>query len=94
METETGRYPLTIKKALSPSRSVTCYDPYQNIVVALEWDMPREIWTFPVEVVSLSEQGFERNYQSTMIMPIWPVDLSQGSKEIRIKLRLHQTNKT
>jgi hypothetical protein len=90
METEVGRYPLTIKKALSPSKSITCYDPYQNIVVALEWDTPQEIWTFPVEVVSLSEQGFERNYQSTMIMPIWPVDLSQGSKEIRITLRLQQ----
>jgi hypothetical protein len=42
-------------------------------------------------VVSLSEQGFERNYQSTMIMPIWPVDLTQGPKEIRIKLSLKQS---
>ena len=88
METEAGRYPLTIKKVLSPSKSVVCYDPYQNIVVSLEWDAPREIWTFPVEVVSLSEQGFERNYQSTMIMPIWPVDLTQGPREIHIKLSL------
>jgi len=91
METDTGRYLLTINKALPASKSVVCYDPYQNIVVFLEWDTPREIWTFPVEVVSLSEQGFERNYQSTMIMPIWPVDLTQGPKEIHIKLSLKQT---
>ena len=90
METEDGRYSLKIQKALSPSKNIVCYDPYQNIVVALEWDIPREIWTFPVEVVSLSEQGFERNYQSTMIMPIWPVDLTQGPKEIHIKLSLKQ----
>jgi 4-alpha-glucanotransferase len=94
METDAGRYPLTIKKALSSSKRVVCYDPYQNIVVALDWDAPREIWTFPVEVVSLSEQGFERNYQSTMIMPIWPVNLTQGPKEIHIKLSLRQTDKT
>ena len=93
METDAGRYPLTIKKALPASKNVVCYDPYQNIVVFLEWDTPREIWTFPVEVVSLSEQGFERNYQSTMIMPIWPVDLTQGPREIRIKLRLQQTHR-
>ena len=79
------------KKSTVSLKSVTCYDPYQNVVVSLEWDIPQEIWTFPVEVVSLSEQGFERNYQSTMIMPIWPVDLTQGPKEIHIKLSLKQT---
>jgi len=90
METETGRYPLTINKALPSSDNVNCYDPYQKTVVSLVWDRPQEIWTFPVEVVSLSEEGFERNYQSTMIMPIWPVDLTQGPKEIRITLGLRQ----
>ncbi len=90
METDAGRYPLTIKEALTASKNIICHDPYQNVVVSLEWDTPREIWTFPVEVVSLSEQGFERNYQSTMIMPIWPVDLIQGPREIKIRLRLQQ----
>lgn len=90
METETGRYPLAVRKAFPASNNVTCCDPYQNIVVSLAWDRPQEVWTFPVEVVSLSEQGFERNYQSTMIMPIWSVDLTQGPKEIRITLGLRQ----
>ncbi len=92
LKTDMGRYPLTIKKALSSSKSVMCHDPYQNVDVFLAWDLPEEIWTFPVEVVSLSEQGFERNYQSTMIMPIWTVDLCQGPKEIHIKLRLQQAH--
>jgi len=92
METETGRYPLTIKKALPSSENVICCDPYQKTVVSLAWDRPQEIWTFPVEVVSLSERGFERNYQSTMIMPIWPVDVAQGPKEIKITLGLRQFN--
>ena len=94
METESGRYPLTIRDVLPSSQSVTCHDPYQNVDVFLEWDVPQEIWTFPVEVVSLSEQGFERNYQSTMIMPIWPVDLSRGPREIEIRLRLRQFDST
>lgn len=94
METENGRYPLTIKETLAPSQTVTCHDPYQNIDVALQWDMPQAIWTFPVEVVSLSESGFERNYQSTMIMPVWSVDLSRGPQELQLKLRLQQIRKT
>ena len=91
METDSGRFPLTISEPLAPSGRVRFYDPYQNIKVALQWDdVPQALWTFPVEVVSLSEQGFERNYQSTMIMPIWDVDLSRGPKEIYISLDLQQ----
>ena len=94
IETETGRYPLTIKEVLAPSQTVMCHDPYQNIDVLLRWDMPQEIWTFPVEVVSLSESGFERNYQSTMIMPVWSVDLSRGPQELQLSLRFRQVRNT
>ncbi len=88
IETEERRLPLTTMDTLWPSRHVLLHDPYQNTDVHLEFDNPSTIWTHPVEVVSLSENGFERNYQSTMIMPVWAVDLAGGPMHIQLKLRL------
>ncbi len=91
LQTDGQRYPLTVKEVLDHSRSVMLHDPYQNVDITLEFDRPAEIWTFPVEVVSLSEHGFERNYQSTMIMPVWTLDLTKGPLGIQIRLSLSQT---
>jgi 4-alpha-glucanotransferase len=82
------RFPLTAKEALRRSGSVMLHDPYQNVDTTLEFDKADEIWTFPVEVVSLSEHGFERNYQSTMVMPVWNLDLTKGPATIQIRLSL------
>ena len=90
LEIEDKRYPLTIKEILKPSQTLIIFDPYQHVKILLSWDQPHEIWTFPVEVVSLSENGFERNYQNTMVMPLWLVDLTQGSTHIKIKLQLEK----
>ena len=90
LETENGKYPLTEQKVLAPAKSLKFHDPYQNIEVFLELEEAVELWTFPVEVVSLSENGFERNYQSTMIMPVYPLDLTGGPREIHLRLRLAQ----
>jgi len=86
------KYPLTIKDVLGQAEGLKLYDPYQNVEIFLEWDSPAEIWTFPVEVVSLSENGFERNYQSTMVMPVWPVELSGGSWSMSMKLHIKQVH--
>lgn len=88
METETGRCGLTEHRVLDASSRVKFHDPYQDIDVFVEFSEPAELWTFPVEVVSLSENGFERNYQSTMIMPVWRVNLADGARNIHITLRL------
>jgi alpha-amylase len=89
MEIGSEKLPLTAKGIFRSSRRVFFHDPYQRIEPAIELDEPLSIWTFPVEVVSLSETGFERNYQSTMCMPIWRVDLTAGSKSIRMKLHVN-----
>lgn len=40
---------------------------------------PAEWWQFPLETVSLSEAGFERNYQGTTLMAHWPLELEPGA---------------
>jgi alpha-amylase len=90
LETAGTKYPLTIKDVLGQSDGLRLYDPYQNVEILIEWNVPARIWTFPVEVVSLSENGFERNYQGTMVMPVWTIDLSGGSWNTSIRLHLKQ----
>jgi alpha-amylase len=46
-------------------------------------------WQFPLETISLSEAGFERNYQGTMLMPHWLLNLAPGASwkgKIRFEL--------
>lgn len=39
---------------------------------------PVNLWHFPVETVSRSEAGFERIYQSSVVMPFWSLHLKPG----------------
>ncbi len=41
-------------------------------------DRPATLWRFPLETVSASEAGFERNYQGSTILLWWPVRLGPG----------------
>ncbi|HYL68242.1 MAG TPA: alpha-amylase/4-alpha-glucanotransferase domain-containing protein, partial [Candidatus Limnocylindria bacterium] len=49
----------------------------------------REFWISPIETVSESEDGFERIYQGSQIIAVWPVEISpeagwKGSLALRI----------
>ncbi len=92
METQNGLYGLAQHGVLDASSSVKFHDPYQNIDIFLEFNEPAELWTFPVEVVSLSENGFERNYQSTMIMPVWQASLVDSTRNIHLTMRLDKAD--
>ncbi|MFA5795070.1 MAG: alpha-amylase/4-alpha-glucanotransferase domain-containing protein [Candidatus Brocadiia bacterium] len=55
-------------------------DEYQKIDIALQLDNPTDFWFFPVQTVSQSEGGFELIYQSSVIMPLWRIQLEPGKK--------------
>ena len=42
---------------------------------------PTEIWRYPVETVSMSEAGFERVYQSSVLLPIWKLKIEPGAEK-------------
>ncbi len=45
----------------------------------------------PIESVSESEDGFERIYQGSQIMAVWPVELAPGAKWTgRLGLKVEQ----
>ncbi len=62
-------------------------DTASGINCAWHFDKKIELWSHPLETVSASEAGFERNYQQTVLLPRWPIRLG-GSWETRIYCNL------
>jgi 4-alpha-glucanotransferase len=80
------RHPLrwsTVASA-SPLRLV---DEWQKVAIRLTAPGALEWWIAPIETVSESEDGYERIYQGSQILAVWPVDFST-SLEWRGSLQL------
>lgn len=59
--------------------------------INLKIDKPATLWRFPVLTVSLSESGFEKNYQSTVLFPNWKMELKpQEIWELKIVQRIEE----
>ena len=62
-------------------------DGWKNLKVGLRVSEPMELWHFPVETVSQSEEGFERTYQGTAFAFSRKFSLQNGeSKTIKLTL--------
>jgi alpha-amylase len=55
-------------------------DEWQKTEVELRATAARDFWISPIETVSESEDGFERIYQGSQIIAIWPVELQTGAE--------------
>ncbi len=68
---------------------VSLVDEWLKLKLSLLFSQPVVLWRAPVETVSQSESGFERVYQSSMVMPLWRISLGAGATwetEIRVKV--------
>lgn len=61
--------------AAGPLRLV---DEHQRLVVTVAPVAGEQIWIAPIETVNDSEEGFERIYQGSQILLVWPVELPHG----------------
>jgi alpha-amylase len=50
-------------------------DRIMGVGINLQIDKPAILWRFPILTVSLSESGFEKNYQSSVVFPSWKIKL-------------------
>ncbi len=53
-------------------------DEWMRVTVGYTVDRSAELWRFPLETVSLSESGFERLYQGSVMVPSWKVALASA----------------
>ncbi|MGB6429405.1 MAG: alpha-amylase/4-alpha-glucanotransferase domain-containing protein [Candidatus Acidiferrales bacterium] len=59
--------------------SLRVVDGWQNVAVVIEAREAKHFWVAPIETVSESEDGFERVYQGSQIMPVWTAHLLPGT---------------
>jgi hypothetical protein len=72
-----------------PGGSLRVADGWQRVSVAIEAPEARELWIAPIETVSESENGFERVYQGSGIVAVWPVRLDRARPwSTRLALRV------
>lgn len=62
-------------------------DHWLALNMNLRWTQPATVWRYPVETVSLSEEGFERVYQNSCVFPHWTVRLKPSDKWV-VKMTL------
>ena len=66
-------------------------DGATHLEIVIESRTPARLWSFPIETVSLSESGLEKNYQSTVIFPNWHLELPPGEPvEVRLVKRISE----
>jgi alpha-amylase len=73
------RFPLRwSSEAAGPDLGIV--DEWQRARVTLQAPGARAFWVAPIETVSESEDGFERVYQGSQILALWPVELTSGAE--------------
>ena len=65
---------------ISASDSMGMRDEAFGYDIVIKADRKLDWWRFPLETISLSEAGFERNYQQSIVMPVIGLDLPPGEK--------------
>ena len=84
------RFPLRWAAAV-PTAECRIVDEWQRAAVTLEAPAARHFWTSPIETVSESEDGFERIYQGSQVIAVWPVELAPDAEwKGRLVLRAAQ----
>ena len=81
-EIPAGRHPLGWSAALPASEvgsRLRVVDEWQNIAATIEAPSAQELWIAPIETISESEEGFERVYQGSQILAVWPLELVAGT---------------
>jgi alpha-amylase len=68
---------LRSKGEIADTSVVGLRDEWLGIDVQIDTGTPTEFWRFPIETVSLSESGFERVFQSSVVIPHWRIQLEK-----------------
>ena len=76
--TATGRPSLGSTGRERDAAGVALVDEWFGVRARLAWAPAAELAWGPVQTVSVSEAGFERIYQGTAVLVVWPVGLRAG----------------
>jgi alpha-amylase len=87
------RFPLRWAAAV-PAADLSVVDEWQQIRARIEAPSAPHFWIAPIETVSESEEGFERIYQGSQVIAVWPIELAAGAEwKGRMVLRVEHLSK-
>jgi hypothetical protein len=78
-EMQGQRFPLRWSASV-PAADLLVVDECQRVSVKLDAPHARNFWITPIESVSESEDGFERIYQGSQLIAVWPVEFAEGAE--------------
>jgi alpha-amylase len=77
--------------AVENAQDVGLTEEWLKIKINLHTAIPATIWRFPIETISQSEAGFEKVYQSSIVLPNWHLQLEGGASwQNHLTLQLSQ----
>jgi 4-alpha-glucanotransferase len=86
------------RRELSAIREIEAVTRYstdsnlRNLTLTTDLGKPAFLWQFPLETVTLSEAGFERDYQGTVFLHLWKVHLRPSeSWQVTVTQSVQQT---
>lgn len=62
----------------APASEISLVDGWQKIRATIQAPGAKDYWVAPIETISESEDGFERVYQGSQILAMWPVIFQPG----------------
>jgi hypothetical protein len=77
-DTDVEKSKLSESGVVQKIRELMLVDEEEGVSIHFTFPEEVDVWRFPVETVSLSEEGFERVYQSTTLLFRWRVLLPAG----------------
>ncbi len=74
----------------APGETLRMIDEWRKVAIEIVAPGAAEFWIAPIETVSESEDGFERVYQGSQILAVWPLELAPGREnwEATVELRV------
>ena len=72
---------LASEGAIEKITKISLVDLWQKLRVSFIYDQETSIWRFPIETVSLSEGGFEKVYQNSVVLSHWQFDLGPNQEK-------------
>jgi alpha-amylase len=70
------RWAATVTPAELQSAPLRIADEWQDVAATIDAPGAGHFWIAPIETVSESEEGFERVYQGSQILAVWPAGLT------------------
>jgi 4-alpha-glucanotransferase len=71
--------------------NISLTDEWMGIRIDITTSKKTDFWRFPIETISMSEAGFERVYQCSVVLPNWKINLQPGQKfQVNIKQSMNQ----